>query len=71
MAVSEGVCPCGNRYSSRLHFGMFSAGKGEEKGMAAMKERSKQASKMVSMNKHDDDDDDDLGEGETVLRQRR
>lgn len=34
--VSEGVLPLGNRYSSKLHFGMSSAGKGEENGMAKL-----------------------------------
>lgn len=35
MGVSEGDFPCGNKYSSKLHFGMSIAGKGEEKGIAA------------------------------------
>jgi hypothetical protein len=33
--VSKGVVPSGNKYSSKLHFGMDNAGKGEEKGMIA------------------------------------
>lgn len=33
IGVSVGVLPVGNRYSSKLHLGMFKAGKGEEKGM--------------------------------------
>jgi hypothetical protein len=33
MGTSVGVLPFGNRYSSRLHFGMSKLGKGEEKGM--------------------------------------
>jgi hypothetical protein len=35
MGVSVGMLPLGNRYSSRLHFGMSKVGKGEEKGMVA------------------------------------
>jgi hypothetical protein len=35
MGVSVAVLPLGNKYSSRLHFGISKVGKGEEKGMVA------------------------------------
>jgi hypothetical protein len=35
IGVSVGFLPLGNKYSSRLHFGISNAGNGEEKGMVA------------------------------------
>lgn len=36
IGMSVGVVPFGNRYSSKLHFGISSAGKGEEKGIVVV-----------------------------------
>ena len=61
--VSEGVFPFGNRYSSKLHFGISKVGNGEEKGMVAAGEGAfNQGARNVHYKQK---------EGRIVLRQQR
>jgi hypothetical protein len=60
MGVSVGVQPFGYKYSSRLHFGMFKAGKGEENGIVAILGKRPSQNGEIGNNNSNNDENQEL-----------